>query len=116
MTLNLNTNYRKLIPLDSCVRFECWVLKEDANPRKVHVAGKLSSIDTGEVYSDATALFYKRQPHPSYDECYAAFGRESGITPERFVELIRWQRQQEEEQQKQKQSGKGGQEQPTAKL
>eukprot|EP01102_Stenamoeba_stenopodia_P001280 TRINITY_DN110_c0_g1_i1.p1 TRINITY_DN110_c0_g1~~TRINITY_DN110_c0_g1_i1.p1 ORF type:complete len:220 (-),score=52.56 TRINITY_DN110_c0_g1_i1:66-725(-) len=95
VTLNLNTNYKKFIPIESCVRLECWEIKREG--RKVFCAGKLCNIDDGDqIYSEATAIFYKNQPTiPDYEQCLQVFGRPSGITRDGLIKLLKSQKKQE---------------------
>ena len=55
VTVNLNVNYRKFIPLNSEVIFETKLDKIEG--RKVYVTGKLKSLDGTVIHNDATALF-----------------------------------------------------------
>ncbi|KAL6062035.1 Thioesterase superfamily member 4 [Balamuthia mandrillaris] len=97
VTLNLDTTYKKLIPLGSTVRIECW--KEKIEGRKVFVKGRLTDVEQGEtVHSEASALFYMLQENqPSWRDAMRMFGRESNITKEQFLRALRARRKKKEE-------------------
>jgi len=55
VTVNLNVNFRKFVPLDSVKRMEAKVERHEG--RKIFLTASLTDGDTHEVHADATALF-----------------------------------------------------------
>ncbi|MFU8805451.1 MAG: PaaI family thioesterase [Bradymonadaceae bacterium] len=64
----LNTRFRKMLPLERIVTAEAWVERVDG--RKIHPRGRIVD-DDGTVYADATGLFIALE-----SETFAAFGRQ----------------------------------------
>ncbi|XP_007530748.1 acyl-coenzyme A thioesterase THEM4 [Erinaceus europaeus] len=63
MTVNLNINYKRPIPLCSVVVINCQVDKIEG--RKLFISCDVRSIDEKTLYSDATSLFIKLDPNKS---------------------------------------------------
>jgi thioesterase superfamily protein 4 len=54
VTLNLNVNYRRFVPLNSVIICESWVEKIDG--RKVYAAASVKSLD-GTLHAEANSLW-----------------------------------------------------------
>jgi len=89
VTLNLNVNYRKFIPLvPGIVRVEGSVDKIDG--RKVTIKGSFKNMEGDITHAEATGLFYRTIPRaPAYDVSKQLFGKGSAITKEIFIEQVK---------------------------
>jgi acyl-coenzyme A thioesterase PaaI-like protein len=61
VTVNLNVNYKKFIPLESEVVIEVKLNKIEG--RKIFVEGQLKSLNEEIIHNDATALFISIEKH-----------------------------------------------------
>ncbi|KAL9654464.1 hypothetical protein ABK040_010485 [Willaertia magna] len=89
VTLSLNINYHKFIPLrKSMVGVEIEIEKVEG--RKVFMKGKVFNLDNSDiVHNTATALFYKANPlMPSFEEAIKVFGANSNATKEQVLQLF----------------------------
>jgi acyl-coenzyme A thioesterase PaaI-like protein len=57
VTVNLNVNYRKFIPLDTTVIAEAYV--EKLAGRKVYVNSVLKSLDEKVVHNEGSGVFFQ---------------------------------------------------------
>jgi len=89
VTLNLNINYRKFIPLlPGIVRVEGTLDKVEG--RKVHVKGSFKNIEGDIIHAESTALFYKTLPRsPSYEVSKQLFGKGTVVTREIFIDQVK---------------------------
>ncbi len=62
VTVNLNVNYRKFIPLNSIKAIEASVEKREG--RKIYVSGRIYDPLTNVVHAEATAIFVAVQSVP----------------------------------------------------
>lgn len=60
VTVNLNVNYKKFIPLDTTVQVEAVVEKVDG--RKIFVKAILKNLKGDIIHNDGTALYLKVDP------------------------------------------------------
>lgn len=57
VTVNLNVNYRKFIPLDTTVIAEAYV--EKLEKRKVFVRSVLKSLDEKVIHNEGSGVFFQ---------------------------------------------------------
>src|SRR5690242_5434690 len=92
VTLNLNIDYKKFVPLGTTARIEC--TKQKIEGRKAFVQAQLMNLNGDTVHARATAIFYKTMPKlPDYETAKKMFGCESTVTKQQLIELFLRQRQ-----------------------
>eukprot|EP01116_Phalansterium_solitarium_P011355 TRINITY_DN27000_c0_g1_i1.p1 TRINITY_DN27000_c0_g1~~TRINITY_DN27000_c0_g1_i1.p1 ORF type:complete len:226 (-),score=35.76 TRINITY_DN27000_c0_g1_i1:163-840(-) len=89
VTLNLNTTYRKFVPLGSVMKLEAYVTKVDG--KKISCEGRMVDGQDGTVHAEATAVFYQPKANANgmaFDKAVQLFGAHSGVTKDLFLEQI----------------------------
>eukprot|EP01118_Nematostelium_gracile_P009495 TRINITY_DN3210_c0_g1_i1.p1 TRINITY_DN3210_c0_g1~~TRINITY_DN3210_c0_g1_i1.p1 ORF type:complete len:214 (-),score=60.49 TRINITY_DN3210_c0_g1_i1:23-664(-) len=87
VTLNLNINYKRFIPLNTMVQIQAKTAKTEN--RKIWVEAKLISPQ-GEVHAECSTLFFiVNEKKRSFEKMQKLIGRDSGITKEQILNALR---------------------------